>query len=114
MTLTERQVGGVTVVDCEGRLTVEDAGRLKDKVTSLLFQGQKQIVLNLAGLSYMDSTGLGEMVACHSTAQRMGGGVKLANIDKRIQDLLVLTRLLTVFDVHETERDAIAAFGATA
>jgi anti-sigma B factor antagonist len=110
MTLTERQVGSVTVIDLEGRLTTENAGRLKDKVASLLFQGQKQIVMNLANLTYMDSAGLGEMVACHSTASRQEGRVKLVNVGKRIEDLLILTRLLTVFDVLETEEDAIRSF----
>lgn len=112
MELAQRNVGGVTVVDVSGKLTLtEGAGRLKDKVTSLLFEGNKQIVLNLANLSYLDSMGLGEMVACHSAAQRQGGAVKLAAAGKRIQDLLVLTKLLTVFDAYETEADAVKSFG---
>jgi len=112
MTLTERQVGAVTVLDLSGTLTSDSAGRLKDKVASLLFQDRKQLVINMAELTYMDSAGLGEVVASHSTASRQGGRIKLANIDKRIQDLLVLTRLLTVFDVHDTEEAAISSFGA--
>jgi len=109
--LSERRVGGVTVVDVAGNLTLTDgAGRLKDKITSLVFQGDKQIVLNLGKLSYMDSAGLGEMVACHTTALRGGASVRLANIGRKIQDLLVMTKLLTVFDSHENEADAVASF----
>lgn len=112
MTITERQVGAVTVLDLEGRLTSDVTGRLKDKLASLLFQERKQIVMNLAGLTYMDSAGLGEMVACHSTASRQGGQVTLVNVGQRIEDLLVLTRLLTIFDVKDSEEDALRAFGA--
>lgn len=111
MEISERKVGSVTVVDLSGRMLVSDnPGRLKDKVTSLIFQGDKQIVLNLGNLTYMDSSGLGEMVACHGTATRGGGEVKLANAGKRIQDLLVMTKLLTVFDAHDSEEEAIKAF----
>lgn len=112
MTITERQAGSVVVLDLGGRLTSDSTGRLKDKVASLLFQDQKQILINLAELSYMDSAGLGEMVAAHSSASRQGGRIKLTNVGKRIEDLLVLTRLLTVFDVHDTEEEALSAFGA--
>lgn len=111
MELNERRVGGVTIVDVGGRLTLTDgAGRLKDKITSLVFQGDKQIVLNLAKLSYLDSAGLGEMVACHTTALRGGASVRLAHIGGKIQDLLVMTKLLTVFDSHNTEAEAVASF----
>lgn len=112
MTITERQVGSVTVLDLEGRLASDFTGRLKDKVASLLFQDRKQIIMNLGGLTYMDSAGLGEMVACFSTASRQGGQLTLVNVGQRIEDLLVLTRLLTVFDVKDTEEDALRAFGA--
>lgn len=110
MTITERQVGAVAVLDIEGRLTSDHSGRLKDKVASLLFQDRKGIVLNLAGLNYVDSAGLGEMVACHSTTSKQGGRIKLANLGKRIEDLLVMTRLLTVFDVYDSEEEALASF----
>lgn len=112
MTITERQVGSVIVLDLAGKLTSDSAARLKDKVASLLFQDQKQIVMNLAELTYMDSAGLGEMVASHSTASRQGGRLKLTNVGKRIEDLLVLTRLLTVFDVHDSEEEAVQSFDA--
>ena len=115
MDISERKVGGITVIDVAGKLVASDnLGRLKDKVTSLVFQGEKQIVLNLANVGYVDSSGLGEMVACHGSALRAGGEIKLANTGKKIKDLLVITRLNTVFDSHESEADAIASFGGTA
>lgn len=111
MEISERKLGGVTVVDLSGRLVASDTpGRLKDKVTSLIFQGDKQIVLNLGDLAFMDSMGLGEMVACHGTAVRGGGEVKLANTGKRIHDLLVMTKLYTVFDAHDSVEAAVKAF----
>jgi anti-sigma B factor antagonist len=111
MQISERKVGSVTVVDLAGRMTTADnPGRLKEKVTSLVFQGEKQIVLNLGNLSYCDSSGLGELVACHGTAVRGGGSVKLANIGKRMQDLLVMTKLLTVFDSYDSEEAAVSSF----
>lgn len=111
MTVSERKNGNITVVDVSGRMVAaEDSGRLKDKVTSLVFQGEKQIVLNLADLSYVDSAGLGEMVACHGSATRAGAELKLANAGKKIKDLLVMTRLVTIFDAHETEDAAVRSF----
>ncbi len=116
MQISERKVGPVTVVDLSGRMTTADnPGRLKEKVTSLVFQGDKQIILNLANLTYCDSSGLGELVACHGTAVRGGGAVKLANTGKRLQDLLVMTKLLTVFESYDSEEAAVASFsGASA
>jgi anti-sigma B factor antagonist len=115
MELSERKVANVTIVDVSGRIVAaDDPGRLKDKVTSLVFQGEKNIVLNLGAVNYVDSSGLGALVACHGTAVRGGGNVKLANVTKRIEDLLIMTRLLTVFDAHDSEEAAIAAFGGNA
>ncbi len=113
MQISERKVRGVTIIDLGGKMVAsEGAGRLKDKVTSLVFQGEKQIILNLGNLSYVDSSGLGEMVACHGTAVKSGGAVKLANTGKRLQDLLIMTKLLTVFDSHDSEEEALKSFGA--
>jgi anti-sigma B factor antagonist len=114
MELAERKVGGVTIVDISGRMVAsENPGRLKDKVTSLIFQGDKHIILNLGDVSYVDSSGLGEMVACHGSAVRGGGEIKLANTGKRIKDLLVMTKLVTVFDAHDTEDAALKSFSTT-
>lgn len=113
MQMSERKVGGITILDIGGKMVASDTGgQLKDKVTSLVAAGQKQIILNLGNLTYVDSSGLGEMVACHGTATKGGGAVKLANTGKRLQDLLVMTKLLTVFDSHDSEEEAIKSFGA--
>jgi len=113
MELSRRDVGDVTVLDLSGRLTLNDgSGRLKDKVSSLVFEGNKHIVLNLAQLSYMDSAGLGDMVACYTTATKGGGKVKLANTTGKIKDLLAITKLLTVFDAFDSEAEAVASFKA--
>jgi anti-sigma B factor antagonist len=113
MDISERKVSGITIVDVSGRLVAsENPGRLKDKVSSLIFQGEKRIVLNLGSVSYVDSSGLGEMVACHGTAVRGGGEVKIANAGKKINDLLIMTKLLTVFDAHDSEEAAIKSFGS--
>ena len=111
MEISERKVGNIMIVDVSGKMVAsETLGRLKDKVTSLLFQGEKQIVINLENVAYVDSSGLGEMVACHGSALRSGGEVKLANTGKKIKDLLVMTRLYTVFDAHDSEAEALASF----
>jgi anti-sigma B factor antagonist len=113
MQMSERKVGGVTVIDVSGKMVASDTGgQLKEKVTSLVESGHKQIVLNLGNLTYVDSSGLGEMVACHGTAMRGGGAVKLANTGKRLQDLLVMTKLLTVFDSYESEDEAVRTFAS--
>jgi anti-sigma B factor antagonist len=113
MEMSRRDLGNVTVLDLSGRLTSTDgSGRLKEKVTSLIFEGHKNIVLNLANLSYVDSSGLGEMVACHSTAAKAGASVKLANTTGKMKDLLAITKLVTVFDAHDTEAQAISSFSA--
>ena len=111
MRISERQVGDVTVVDLTGKLTLTDSpGLIKDKISNLVYQGRKNIVLNLADITYVDSSGLGELVACYLTAERGGSTVKLANAGYRMQDLLVLTKLLTVFESHRSEAAAIQSF----
>jgi anti-sigma B factor antagonist len=111
MTVTERRVGDVIVVDVAGKMVAADnAGRLKDKITSLLFQGEKKIIINLGEVAYVDSSGLGEMVACYGSATREGAKLKLANAGNRIRDLLVMTRLVTIFDSHDSEDAAIQSF----
>jgi len=111
MQITERKVGNVMVIDMAGKLAAgEGAGKLKDKVASLVFQGEKSIVLNLGNLSYVDSAGLGEMIASHGAATRGGGLIKIANIGQRLQDLMVMTKLLAVFESHESEAAAVASF----
>ena len=113
MPISERQVGEVTVIDLSGKLaSSEESGILKEKVTSVFFQGRKQVLINLNGLSYIDSSGLGELVSCLATARRNNGEVKLSNLGKRVQDLMIMTKLLNVFDVHDSEPSALTAFAS--
>jgi len=113
MTITERTAGAVSVLTLTGKLTSDDSGQLKGKVTSLMDAGRTKIVINLAAVSYIDSSGLGELVSCHTTAKQKGA-VKLANLGKRIQDLLVMTKLMMVFDVYNSEDEAIKSFESAA
>lgn len=114
MTITERQLGTITVLAVSGKITLEHSGQLKTKVTGVLEAGHKQIVLDLGGVTYIDSSGLGELVSCHTTAVRNQGSIKLANLGARSKDLLVMTKLITVFDVYDSEAAAIASFAQPA
>ena len=87
---------------------------LKDKVNSLILQGRKKLVLNLADVPYVDSAGLGEIVRTYTTVTKQGGSLKLANLTKRITDLLSITKLLTVFDTYDSEADAVRSFSTGA
>jgi anti-sigma B factor antagonist len=115
MQIDQRTVGDVVVLDLKGRVMLGDGDEvLKDKVNSLLNQGQKKIVLNLAEVPYIDSAGLGEVVRTYTTVSRQGGHLKLLNLTKRITDLLAITKLLTVFDTYESEPEAVGSFSASA
>lgn len=115
MGIVERTVGDVTILDLQGKLTIDDGAELlRDKVASIVFQGQSKVLLNLAGVPYMDSGGLGELVRCSMAARRANGAVKLLSLTSRITDLLTITKLLTVFDTFDTEDEALASFGAAA
>lgn len=112
MRIDERLVDGVTILDLQGKLMISDGRELlKDKVRSLLHQHQKHVVLNLGGLSAMDSSGLGELVSTYTTVARDGGQVKLLNLTKRMEDLMTITKLLTVFETYSSEREAVRSFG---
>jgi anti-sigma B factor antagonist len=109
--IEERTVGHVVVLDMAGRLVAGDSqGRLKDKINSLTMQGRLQILLNLGEVSYIDSTGLGELVSSHSTVTRHKGQIKLLNLTDKVQDLIAICRLSTVFETFESEADAISSF----
>ncbi len=115
MQIDERMVGDVVVLDLKGKVTLGQGDELlKDKVNSLVNQGHKKIVLNLADVPYVDSAGLGEIVRTYTTVSRQGGSLKLLNLTKRITDLLAITKLLTVFETFEVEGDAIKSFSASA
>jgi anti-sigma B factor antagonist len=115
MQIEERTVGDVTLLDVKGRITLGDGDELlKDKVNSIVNQGHKKLVLNLADVPYIDSAGLGEIVRTYTTVSRQGGSLKLLNLTKRITDLLSITKLLTVFETFESENDAVRSFSASA
>ena len=111
MEIAERQVGDVTILDLNGKMTLGEGDELlKDKVNSVVSQGRKQLVLNLAAVPYIDSAGLGEIVRTYTTVSRQGGSLKLLGLTKRIADLLSITKLLTVFETYDTEDDAVRSF----
>jgi anti-sigma B factor antagonist len=113
--LTERQIGTVTVLDLAGKLTIDEgAPRLKDEINSLIMQERTQVVLNLGGVSYIDSGGLGQLVACRGSLGKATGVLKLLHVSKRNHDLLSITRLATLFDTFESEDDAVTSFSARA
>ena len=109
--LNTRQVGDVSVVDVTGRITLgEGSSALRDLMRELVGKGQKKILLNLGEVSYIDSSGIGELVSGFTTVTNSGGELKLLNLNKRVKDLLQITKLYTVFDVHEDEAGAIRSF----
>jgi anti-sigma B factor antagonist len=109
--LSTRQVGDVTVVDAVGRITLgEGASTFRDSVRDLASNGHKKLLLNLAEVSYIDSSGIGEMVSGFTTVTNQGGQVKLLNLTKRVKDLLQITKLYTVFEVFDDEAAAVRSF----
>jgi len=113
MQIEERTIGDVVVLDLKGKVTLGEGDELlKDKIHSLMNQGRKKIVLNLANVPYVDSAGLGEIVRTYTTVSRQGGSLKLLSLTKRITDLLSITKLLTVFETFDSEADAVGSFSA--
>ncbi len=109
---SSRDVGDVTVIDMEGRITLgEGSALLRDLVKQNVGKGRKKIVMNLAGVNYIDSTGLGELVSGYRLVKAEGGELKLLNLSKKVTDLLQITKLYTVFDIHNQEAQAVASFG---
>ena len=113
MEISERTVGALTILDLSGKLTIGDGAQLlKDKSESLVFQDRKQVIVNLAAVPYIDSGGLGQLVACYTTLARAGGRLTLLNVNTRNHDLLSITKLVSVFETYDTERDAIESYPA--
>jgi anti-sigma B factor antagonist len=109
--LNTRQVGDVSVVDVAGRITLgEGSSALRDLLRDMVSKGQKKILLNLGEVSYIDSSGIGELVSGFTTVTNSGGQLKLLGLNKRVKDLLQITKLYTVFDVHEDEAGAVRSF----
>ena len=111
MQIEERASGDVVIFDLKGKLTIGEGDELlKDKISSLIQRGHRKLLLNLEGVPYVDSAGLGEIVRTYTTVSRQGGNLKLLNLAKRIEDLLAITKLLTVFDTYESEQEALDSF----
>ena len=111
MKSTNRQVNGVTVVDMSGRITLgEGSVILRETVKDLLAKGHKRILLNLGDVSYIDSSGIGELVSAYTSVRNQGGELKLLKLTKKVHDLLQITKLYTVFDIKDDEATAVQAF----
>jgi anti-sigma B factor antagonist len=111
MKASTRQVDGITIVDLSGRITLgEGSVVLRDTIKDLLGKGNKKILLNLGDVTYIDSSGIGELVSAFTSVQRQGGELKLLNLTKKVHDLLQITKLYTVFDVKDDEASAVGAF----
>lgn len=109
--IKERQAGDVTVLDMNGTIRMgAGSGVLRDAIRKLVSGGKNKILLNLGGVRYIDSSGIGELIASYTTVSKGGGQMKLLNLTDKVQDLLVITKLLTVFDVYENEADALSSF----
>jgi len=112
MKASNRQVDGVAVVDMSGRITLgEGSVVLRDTIRDLIGKGNKKILLNLGDVTYIDSSGIGELVSAFTAVRREGGELKLLNLTKKVHDLLQITKLYTVFDIKDDEAAAIKAFG---
>ncbi len=115
MTVSERLVGAIMVLELDGQLILgASAEGLRDKVRSLLQQGQRQFIMDLAAVPYMDSGGLGELVQSYATVTKQGGALKLLHMTSRLRDLLVITKLAAVFDCYDSEAEALASFAVPA
>ena len=111
MKSSTRQVDGITIVDLSGRITLgEGSVILRDTVRDLVGKGSKKILLNLGDVTYIDSSGIGELVSAFTTVRNQGGELKLLNLTKKVHDLLQITKLYTVFDVKDDEAAAISSF----
>ena len=111
MQIDERVVDGVMILDLKGKMTLGEGDELlKDKINSLIQQDQKKLLLNLESVPYIDSAGLGEVVRTYTTVSRQGGSLKLLNLTKRIEELLSITKLLTVFETFDTEDEALRSY----
>ena len=111
MKSSSRQIDGVTVLDLSGRITLgEGSVILRDTIRDLIGRGQKKILLNLGDVSYIDSSGIGELVSAFTTVRNQGGELKLLNLTKKVHDLLQITKLYTVFDIKDDEATAVKSF----
>ena len=113
MDIKERVVGGVSILDLSGKIVLGEGDmQVKERIRDLLADGQRRILLNLAEVNYIDSAGLGALISSYTTTKRDGGSLRLVNLTKRIQDLLAITKLITVFETFDNEAEALASFGS--
>jgi anti-sigma B factor antagonist len=106
-----REVAHVSILDIEGRIVLGDEiGQLRDAIRDLVKQGNKKIILNLAGVDYIDSSGVGELVSSFTAVRNAGGELKLLNLTQKVQDVLYVTKLATVFDIKDDEFHAVKSF----
>jgi len=111
MKISRREDGSVTVIEPKGKITIGEGDLLlREEITKLLAENKKSLVLDLAGVSYMDSAGVGELVSVFTSVKNRGGELKLACLTKKIKDLLSITQLMTIFDTYEETNEAVAAF----
>ncbi len=111
MDIKERVVEGVSILDVSGKIVLGEGDvQIKERIRDLLSDGQRKILLNLGDVSYIDSAGLGSLISSYATTKREGGHLKLVNLTKRVQDLLAITKLITVFDTFDNEKEAIDSF----
>jgi len=109
--ITDREENGISILTLDGRIVLgEESNALRERVKALLAAGKKKIVLNMANVTYIDSAGLGTLVASHHSARTQGASLRLSNLGQKFQEILQVTKLLTVFDVHDSEAAAIASF----
>jgi len=109
--ISERQAGDVTILDLEGKVTIgEGSVALRNAIRRLLGEGKNKILLNLGSVGYIDSSGIGELVSSFTAVNKEGGSLKLLNLTQKIQDLLAITKLLTVFDTFDDEASALSSF----
>ena len=111
LSIKDRQAGDVTILDLSGKITIgEGSVQLREAVKRMLDEGRKKLLLNLGEVSYVDSSGIGELVSSYTTTGNQGGQLKLLNQTKKIHDLLTITKLVTVFETHDNEETAVASF----
>lgn len=109
--MTSREVDGVTVVALDGRIVLgEESNALREKIKSMVAEGKKRIVLNMDGVTFIDSAGLGTLVAAHHSAKAQGASLRLCHLGTKFQEVLQITKLMTIFDVYNTEAEAVASF----
>jgi len=112
--ISTRKVDGVMVVDISGRIVLGEGGSLRETINAVLFSGEKKVLLNLAEVNYIDSTGLGELISAHTSVQKDGGQIQFLKMTNKVRDLLQITKLYTVLNIKDDEAEAIASLNTAA